>query len=282
MKNRTAHLLVACLVVPWSLGFFGPAPGVARAAAAARAAGDAAAIVARIMRADYEGDRAALRRLADEIGTLTGPPRRLARIRYWRGHALVRAGQNGVNDGADPQELLREFRGALDEYDAALASDPSFDDAKAGRLLCFQALAFLNRADADALGRVLPQLLRAIADLQAVRSDNPRVAWVLGAQEWYAPPGTAPARIQEKQAAAMTIYERALRTARAQRKDSDDSLDPVWGEPELLMSLAWSNANRTPPDPAAAERYAREALALVPYWHYVRDILMPQIQKLKD
>ncbi len=44
------------------------------------------------------------------------------------------------------------------------------------------------------------------------------------------------------------------------------------------MSLAWSNLNQTTPDLNAAEQYAQAALKLVPYWHYVRDILMPQIQ----
>jgi hypothetical protein len=48
------------------------------------------------------------------------------------------------------------------------------------------------------------------------------------------------------------------------------------------MSLAWAHLNQTAPDPRAAEAYAAEALALVPYWHYVRDILMPQIQAARD
>jgi hypothetical protein len=47
------------------------------------------------------------------------------------------------------------------------------------------------------------------------------------------------------------------------------------------MSLAWSNLNRTAPDLAAADQYAHQALQLVPYWHYVRDILLPQIQAAK-
>jgi hypothetical protein len=46
----------------------------------------------------------------------------------------------------------------------------------------------------------------------------------------------------------------------------------------LLMSLAWSNLNRTTPDPNAAGQYAEAALRLVPEWHYVRDVLMPQIR----
>jgi hypothetical protein len=47
------------------------------------------------------------------------------------------------------------------------------------------------------------------------------------------------------------------------------------------MNLAYSNLNRSTPDLDAAERYAQSALKLVPYWHYVRDILLPQIQQAK-
>src|SRR5207245_10740589 len=47
------------------------------------------------------------------------------------------------------------------------------------------------------------------------------------------------------------------------------------------MSLAGANFYRTTPDVAAAEQYARSALALVPYWHYVKDILLPQIAAAK-
>jgi len=47
------------------------------------------------------------------------------------------------------------------------------------------------------------------------------------------------------------------------------------------MNLAWSYLNRTEPDLAAAEDNARAALKLVPYWHYVRDILLPQIAAAK-
>jgi hypothetical protein len=55
-------------------------------------------------------------------------------------------------------------------------------------------------------------------------------------------------------------------------------LQPSWGEPELLMNRAWSNLNKTTPDLKAAQKDAEAALALVPYWHYVKDILMPQIK----
>ena len=55
-------------------------------------------------------------------------------------------------------------------------------------------------------------------------------------------------------------------------------LRPTWGEPELHMSLAWSYLHRRMPDVAEAEVHGRKALQLVPSWHYMRDILMPQIE----
>ena len=44
------------------------------------------------------------------------------------------------------------------------------------------------------------------------------------------------------------------------------------------MARAWSNLNKTKPDAQAAQSDAEAALRLVPYWHYVRDILIKQIQ----
>ncbi len=76
----------------------------------------------------------------------------------------------------------------------------------------------------------------------------------------------------------METYQKGLKAAREHKNMSSDPLTPSWGEPELLGNLAWSNLNRSTPDLVAAERYARSALELVPYWHYVRDILMKQIQ----
>ncbi|MEO6324165.1 MAG: hypothetical protein ABIT01_07615, partial [Thermoanaerobaculia bacterium] len=52
------------------------------------------------------------------------------------------------------------------------------------------------------------------------------------------------------------------------------------GAPELLMSLAYINTLGAAPSPAVARAYAEGALALVPRWHYVRDILLPKIEQL--
>jgi hypothetical protein len=63
---------------------------------------------------------------------------------------------------------------------------------------------------------------------------------------------------------AIEAYEKGLQAARKLNGTPRDPLDPSWGKPELLMSLAWSNLNRTTPDLNAAEKYARSSLALVP------------------
>lgn len=275
LTQRRTALVVAAVVLPWSLGLF-PSPS-----AAARAADAAGTLVARIVRADYEGDRAALKTLADEIAQLIGTAEREARLRYWRGFALMRRAQNGVNDGVPREQLLADFHDALQQFEASLAKDPAFEDATVTMLTCWQAIAFLNGQDPDRLREILPRLRQAIQNAEAVRADNPRRAWVLGAQTWYALPGTPPAEVERKQQAAIATYEAALPHARAQWAAARDPLEPSWGEPELLASLAWANLNRTTPDLAAAERYVRETLALVPHWHYARDILRPSIEAAK-
>jgi hypothetical protein len=103
---------------------------------------------------------------------------------------------------------------------------------------------------------------------------------VQGASLWYAIPGLSDAEIAARRAQALAGYHRGVSIARRTAAPSD-SLEPSWGEAELSMSLAWSHLNATTPDFAAAEVHARQALALVPHWTYVRDILLPQIQQTR-
>ena len=73
--------------------------------------------------------------------------------------------------------------------------------------------------------------------------------------------------------------KRGLGLVRKQKNAAADALEPRWGEPELLMNLAFANLHKSSADLQAAKDYAESALALVPYWHYVRDSLLVQIQK---
>jgi hypothetical protein len=115
-----------------------------------------------------------------------------------------------------------------------------------------------------------------MAEATKMAPDNPRVLWIQGGGEWYVAAGRG-----DEQMKALRTYERGLEIAQRLKGTVKDPLEPSWGEPELLMSLAWSHLNGANRDLDAAEARARAALAIVPNWHYVRDILLPQIRAAK-
>jgi hypothetical protein len=241
-------------------------------------------LIAQIQRADYEGDRVALERLYNELAAFIDDKDLGASARYWRGFALWRKAINGFNDSASPSELEQALKRAVSEFEAATAKDPDFIDAKAARGSTMGLLAYLYSQNPELApefkepARMREHVLKAFAymnEAEAAEPENPRVLWMLGPIRWNTP--TERGGGQDK---AIETYKKGLKSAR-QRKDARDPLAPSWGEPELLMSLAWSSLNQSAPDVAAAEQYARSALALVPHWHYVRDILIPQIEAAK-
>ena len=237
-------------------------------------------IVIQIQRADYEGNRAALKSLYGQLAPFVENKELAARVQYWRGFALWRRAINGFNDNIDPAGLQADLQRALDEFDDTATKDPGFLDAKIGALSCIGFLAYSLRQQDPGNAR-LPELMAQARQMwknaEAVAPENPRLLWVVGPMDWNIPPESGGG-----QAKAMEVYEKGLVAIRNHKPTASDPLEPSWGEPELLMNLAWSNLHRTTPDIKAAEAYALEALELVPYWHYVRDILMPQIQKAKD
>jgi hypothetical protein len=235
--------------------------------------------VAAIQRADYEGDRAALHRLHQQMVVAAKEPVG-ARVAYWRGFALWRRAFNGFNDGVDRAEIEQDLLGAIREFDKALSEDRALVEATIGTISCLQSLAFLHQHD-ETRSAIVSRFVSLLAQVKAVAPDNPRFLWVYGPSQWYAPPGTPADEVARRQATAIATYERGLELARRRRGHPDDPLDPSWGEAELLMSLAWSSLNRATPDPRAAEAYANRALSIVPHWHYVRDILLPQIRRAR-
>jgi hypothetical protein len=228
-------------------------------------------IVEQIKRADYEGDRAALKRLHAEF---TPPPenRMLAsRVLYWRGFALWRRAINGFNETPTPQDLQDDLNGAVADFNDSLAQDPSFVESKIAEGSCFGYLAYLNMKDPARLQESIQHSSSLLKDAMAADPDNPRLLWVLGPVRW-----SSPAERGGGQDKAFDLYNRGLDIIR-KKPASNDPLEPSWGEPELLMSRSWSYLHRTTPDLKAARTDAEAALNLVPYWHYVRDILLPQI-----
>lgn len=233
-------------------------------------------IVVAIQRADYEGDRAALKRLYGELAPFLENRNLAVRVHYWRGFALWRRAINGFNDHVDSAELQEDLRQGLDEFNESAKQGPAFVDAKVGALSCLGFLAYAIYQQDAKNAEIQPLIERAQklrAEIETTSSDDSRFLWVIGPMVWNTPPERGGG-----QAKAIEGYEKGLQILQKHQHPIHDSLEPSWGEPELLMSLAWSSLNQAKPDPLAAERYARSALELVPYWHYVRDILMPQIQ----
>jgi hypothetical protein len=174
------------------------------------------------------------------------------------------------------KELTDDLKQAWDEFNESAKQDPKFADAKIGALSSVSLLGFsVKEKDPARVQELLVQGRQLRKDAAALDPENPRLAWVMGPNLWYTPPERGGG-----QANAMEMYDKALVTIR-KNKGSSDPLEPTWGEPELLMNLAWSDLNKSTPDVNAAEQNARAALAIVPYWHYVRDILMKQIQDAK-
>jgi uncharacterized protein YciI len=230
-------------------------------------------IVTQIQQADFEGDRPALKRLHDELTPIPGDNKLASRSLYWRGFALWRRAINGFNETPTPKDLEEDLRQAVTDFKDAIARDPAFVEPKIGAGSSLGYLMYLHRKDPSVVQELFEQSSPLLKEAMATAPDNPRLLWVLGPIRWSSPPERGGG--QDK---AFEIYNKGLEAVRNHKRDVVDRLEPSWGEPELLMSLAWSNLNRTTPDLKAADQYAQSALKLVPYWHYVRDILMPQIQ----
>jgi hypothetical protein len=229
-------------------------------------------VVEQIKRADYEGDRAALKRLHGELAPAFDNKTLASRELYWRGFALWRSAINGFNDSVAPKELEEDLNGAIADFSDSLAQDPAFVESKIAEGSCYGYLMYLNMKDPARMQEMIQHSSPLLKEAMAAEPDNPRLLWVLGPIRWSSPPERGGG--QDK---AFELYDRGLATIR-KSPAVNDPLQPSWGEAELLMNRAWSNLHRTAPDLSAAQKDAEAALTLVPYWHYVRDILMPQIK----
>src|SRR4029450_9402846 len=81
-------------------------------------------IVAKIQRADYEGDRAALNRLRVELTPFAVDGELGSRVLYWRGFALWRRALNGFNDGANPKEIEEDLTQCVRDFRETPKTDP--------------------------------------------------------------------------------------------------------------------------------------------------------------
>ncbi|HVE77552.1 MAG TPA: hypothetical protein VNA89_01760 [Gemmatimonadaceae bacterium] len=234
------------------------------------------ALVSEVQDADYRGDLTRLRSVYHAMAPYTSDPELARAARYWRGFAMWRRALNALNalnDGGSADSVDRDVAASIDEYRAALALDSSYVEAKIGLAAGLGNRAYFARGDtarAFAYVREAASLLRA---LRQDAPDNPRMLFVYGAQHYWTPPAFGGSR-----EGAIALVEDHLRAGPAGPPPSD-LLEPRWGEAELHMIVAFFIANMPQPDLDAAERHARAALAAVPHWHYVRDVLVPQIER---
>lgn len=232
-------------------------------------------IVTKIQRADYEGDRETLKTCYEALTPFVENKDLASRVRYWRGFDLWRSAINGFNDKVDEKELERLFLLGVDEFKEALARDPAFADAKVGIISCLGHVIYIHRNEKERAQQLLAQVSPLVKEVQAAAPDNPRFLWVYGPILWYTPVdrGGGNDKVIENYERGLVICENL--------KAPEDPLEPSWGKAELMMSLAYTQLSKTPPDVEKAERYARAALEIVPSWHYARDVLMPQIVEAK-
>ena len=235
-------------------------------------------LVEQIRQADYAGDRQALRdRHAALASAPTGSaPKSL--VLYWRGFALWRRTINGFNVTPPPDDLAADAEAAGAEFEAALKEDPKLVDAQVGLIGCLGIRMYLHGKQDDETQALIARAKTLFADARALEPENPRLLWVTGPVEWRTPKGSPEDVVDSHQAKAMATYQRGLRAFPAASRPGPEPLRPTWGEAELHMSLAWSYLHRREPDASQAEIHGRRALELVPSWHYMRDVLMPQIE----
>jgi hypothetical protein len=234
------------------------------------------ALAQAIQAADYKGDRSELARLAGALGQVTDP--RLAADRlYWRGFARWRRALNGFNETPAPADLAADLDEAVRSFRSALAARPEWIEASIGIMGAQSNQLFLAGGDPDATRAILAEYVPVVRDVLARGERNPRALWLRGGIELGAPPphgGDA--------AKAAATLARGLDAARREAGESvrPPAHAPSWGSAENLMSLAYLHSRGALQDRERALAYARGALAMVPSWHYVSDVLLPQIEAL--
>jgi hypothetical protein len=234
-------------------------------------------VVRDIRAADYRGARADLRTLADKLDGVKDP--KLAAYRhYWRGFALWRRALNGFNETPTPQDLEDDLKAGLASFRAALGEKPDWIEARIGMVGCGSSLLFLAQGDAPRTEAILNDFLPVAREVREKGADNPRALWLTGGAQLGAPPpygGDA--------AKAVATFHRGITAALAegQRTGADEPLwIPRWGGAENVMSLAYLYSHSALTNRDVALAYAEGALVAAPEWHYVRDILWPQILEL--
>jgi hypothetical protein len=228
-----------------------------------------------VLRADYRNDRDELARQARALSARR-PQRNRAWWAYWAGFASWRRGMNAYYQTPRPADLAADFERCAEQERAALVLDPGLDDARGALAGCLMGQAFAGpEVPAERRAALMRESLEHIATIERTAGEHPRSLWMVGGRLM------APPQQGGDLALARATFLRGLAAARAEALGPErPPWEPAWGAPENLMSLAFLHTLPPAPDREVARAYAEGALALVPDWHFVRDILLPRIEKL--
>ena len=146
-----------------------------------------------------------------------------------------------------------------------------------GELLEPGTLLYLGGAEDPRRAEIVAEARLLYQEISRSGMDNPRALWIIGGYQLGAPP---PLGGQPDKAAA--TMRQGLEAARAEALSTTPRAphDPVWGAAENLMNLAYLHSHSTLANRDLAFAYAAGALAVVPEWHYVKDVLWPQIEAM--
>jgi hypothetical protein len=235
-------------------------------------------IVREVMLADYRGDRAVLERLDLMLGELDGQG--LGEyLEYWQGFARWRRALNGFNETPTPSDLADDLEKGIAHFRKSLGLRPDWIEPKIGIVGCGASLLYLagnDEAKKQALRKEFVPMLQAV---QKDGAENARALWLIGGMQFGAPP---PYGGDIVKATATLTHGLAAAWSESAAKPAASPWVPTWGGAENLMNLAYIWSHAPAPNKSQALAYAQGALTAVPEWHYVKDILLPQIQKLPE
>jgi hypothetical protein len=233
-----------------------------------------------VLSADYRGNRPELLFLDGELAKLPDGP--LSEYRdYWRGFARWRRAMNGFNETPMPGDLQADVEGAIARFRAALERHPDWIEARLALAGCWGNLIYVAGKDEGKRKAILEEASPTFRWVMEYTGDNPRALWIRGGYELWAANNAQPPKVPDFGKPVET-FRQALEGARKEALANPDAPAwvPTWGGPENLMNLAYYYSKGPKPDREAAIAYAQGALVSVPQWHYVGDVLLPQIEAM--
>ena len=227
------------------------------------------AIKAEAMSADYRADLPKLADVRSRAARWSDDPNFGYLADYWSGFVSWRMVVNGVSAKMSADEAKAHLGRAVVDFESSARKKNDFADAYAGAAAVHGWLAAYNHSDEAAMNREIEAFKRLLNRALELEPTNPRALWIQAVPYLVLPPERG-GNVDR----AIELYRKMLENAGPLKPLSPL---PDWGKVEAFMSLANAHLIKASPDVDAADVEAHEALRLQPDWHYVRDILIPQI-----